>query len=80
MFLEKLLGVGIIIVSFTVLALISYFDPPTLVQIILAFIGSFVCLIGIVIAFAEHPIWIKERQGKTKMVPEAGRALRKTAL
>ncbi len=79
MYLEKLLGVGIIIISFAVLALVSYFDPPTLVQIIIAFIGSFVCLIGIVITFAEHPIWIKERQGKTETVPDAGKALRETA-
>lgn len=79
MYLEKLLGVGIIIVSFTVLALISHFQPPTFVQIIAAFSGSFACLIGIVIAFAEHPIWVKERQGKNETAPDASKALRETA-
>jgi hypothetical protein len=79
MFLEKLLGVGIIIISFAVLALVSYFDPPTLVQIIIAFVGSFVCLIGIVISFAEDPIWIKERRGKTEKAPEADRTRIETA-
>jgi hypothetical protein len=79
MFFEKLLGVGIIIVSFAVLALVSHFAPPTFVQIIVAFVGSFICLIGIVIAFAEHPIWIKERRGKTETAPEAARTVRETA-
>jgi hypothetical protein len=78
MFLEKLLGVGIIIISFVVLALISYFDPPTLVQIICAFAGSFICLIGIVITFAEYPIWIKKRWGKTEKAPDAARTPRVT--
>jgi hypothetical protein len=79
MFLEKLGGVGIIIFSFAVLALVSYFDPPTAVQIIIAFAGSFICLIGIVISFAEHPIWIKERPVDTETVPKADRPLRETA-
>jgi len=61
--LEKLGGVLIIIVAVTGLLLISYFEPPTFVQIICAFVGAFICLIGIVIVFCEGSI-IEERWGK----------------
>lgn len=80
MYLEKMLGAGVILVAFAVLALISHLEPPTFVQIIAAFAGSVVCLIGIVIAFAEYPIWLKERQGKKAAVSKAGEALRETVL
>lgn len=60
MLLEKLAGVAIIGVAVAVLALVSIFDPPTLVQILIALVGSFVCLIGIVIVFSEGRIWTKE--------------------
>jgi zinc transporter ZupT len=61
--LEKLGGVVTIIVAVTGLALISVFEPPTFVQIICAFAGSFVCLVGVVFLFAEGSI-LEERWGK----------------
>jgi len=79
MLLQKLLGVAIIICAVTMLALISIYEPPTFVQIIVAFGGSIICLIGIVIAFAEEKILIKERLGKTEKAPDAGRTPRVTA-
>jgi hypothetical protein len=54
--LEKLGGFVTIVVAITGLCLISVFNPPTFVQIICAFAGSFVCLIGIVFLFAEGNI------------------------
>ena len=60
---EKLFGVAIIGVAAVALALISIYDPPTIVQIICAFIGSVIFLMGVVIVFAEGSI-IAERWGK----------------
>lgn len=62
--LEKLGGLATIVVAATVLYLISYFQPPTFVQIIVALVSSIVCLIGIVFLFAEGKIFTKERRGK----------------
>jgi hypothetical protein len=62
---EKLGGAATIVVAITGLALISVFEPPTFVQIICAFIGSFVCLVGVVIAFAEGSI-LEARRGIKK--------------
>jgi hypothetical protein len=62
---QKLMGVAIIAVAVAILALVSVFDPPTLVQIGTAFVGSIVCLVGIVVVFSEYPIEIKEVLGKT---------------
>jgi hypothetical protein len=61
--LEKLGGFLTIVVSALGLSLISVFEPPTFVQIICAFIGSAVCLIGIVFLFAEGSI-LEERWGR----------------
>jgi uncharacterized protein YacL len=58
--LEKLGGVVGIIVAAMVLYLISAFEPPVFLQIVCAFLGSVVCLIGIVFLFAEGSI-LKER-------------------
>lgn len=69
MVLQKFAGVGIIAVSVTVLYLISVLNPPTFVQIGIAFVGSIVCLIGIVVVFSEYRIEMKEVLGKT--APEA---------
>lgn len=66
---EKLGGVATIIVAVTGLALISIFQPPTFVQIICAFAGSIVCLIGVVFAFAEGSI-LEARRGRKS--PKAG--------
>jgi hypothetical protein len=66
---EKLGGAATIVVAITGLALISVFEPPTFIQIICAFVGSFVCLVGVVIAFAEGSI-LEARRGKT--APKAG--------
>ena len=65
---EKLLGVVIIIVSFFALYLISVFNPPTFVQIICAFLGVFVCLIGIVVLFSEGSILEARREIKASKV------------
>ena len=61
---EKLGGVATIIVAVAGLALISVFEPPTFVQIVCALAGSVVCLIGVVIAFAEGRIFTKDRRIK----------------
>jgi len=61
--LEKLGGFAAIVVAATALCLISVFEPPTFVQIICAFVGAFVCLVGIVFVFAEGPI-LEEHWGK----------------
>ena len=60
---EKLGGVATIVVAVAGLSLISIFEPPVFVQIICAFAGSFVCLIGVVFAFAEGSI-LEARRGK----------------
>jgi hypothetical protein len=63
--LEKLGGVVTIVVAVAGLALIHAFEPPTFVQIICAFAGSVVCLIGVVFCFSEGQILTKDRQVKT---------------
>ena len=62
---EKLGGVATIVVAVAALCLISVFEPPTFVQIICAFAGSIVCLIGVVFLFAEGRILTKDRRVKT---------------
>jgi hypothetical protein len=61
--LEKLGGILTIVVAAVALYSVSVYKPPTFVQIICAFIGSIVWLIGVVILFAEGSI-IEERWGK----------------
>jgi hypothetical protein len=61
---EKLGGLATIVLAVTVLCLISVYEPPTFIQIILALAGSFVCLIGVVFLFAEGQILTKDRRGK----------------
>jgi hypothetical protein len=63
--LEKLGGFFTIVIAITGLALISAYQPPTYVQIILALVGSFVCLVGVVFMFAEGQIFEKGRKVKT---------------
>jgi hypothetical protein len=66
--LEKLGGLVTIIVAVAALGLISYFNPPTFVQIICAFAGSIVCLIGVVFLFSEGQILTKDF--KVKKAPQ----------
>ena len=61
--LEKLGGLFTIIIAVTGLALVSAYQPPTYIQIICAFAGSIVCLIGVVFLFAEGQIF-EHRRGK----------------
>jgi hypothetical protein len=61
--IEKLGGFVTIVVAITGLCLIRVFEPPTFVQIICAFVGASICLIGIVFVFAEGSI-LEERWGK----------------
>lgn len=68
--LEKLGGFLTIVIAITGLALISAFQPPIYVQIIGAFVGSMVCLVGVVFMFAEGQIFTKDRGGKT--APKVG--------
>jgi hypothetical protein len=68
--LEKVGGFLTIVVAVTGLALISAYQPPTWMQVILAFVGSTVCLIGVVFMFAEGRIFEKDRKAKT--APKAG--------
>ncbi len=63
--LEKLGGFVTIVAAATMLYLISVFKPPLFVQIIGAFAGSVICLIGIVFLFAEGRIFTKDRRVKT---------------
>lgn len=64
MVLEKLGGVAIIIASVAGLVFVSVFDPPTFIQIAAALVGSFFCLIGIVIVFAETRIFTAKNRVK----------------
>ena len=66
---EKLGGVATIVLAVAGLALISVFKPPTFVQIICALVGSFVCLIGVVFAFADGQIFEHRR---VKKAPKVG--------
>ena len=66
--LEKLGGLFTIVIAITGLAMISAYEPPTYVQIILALIGSFVCLIGVVFLFAEGSIMEARRRAKAAKV------------
>ncbi len=68
--LEKLGGFLTIAIAIAGLALISVYQPPTYVQIILALLGSFVCLIGVVFMFSEGQIFTKDRRAKT--APKVG--------
>jgi hypothetical protein len=61
--LEKLGGLLTIVIAVTGLALISVYEPPVYAQIILALVGSFVCLVGVVFLFAEGQIF-EHRRGK----------------
>ncbi len=67
--LEKLGGLFTIVIAVTGLALISVYEPPIYAQIILALLGSFVCLVGVVFMFAEGQIF-EHRTGKK--APKAG--------
>jgi hypothetical protein len=68
--LEKLGGLLTIVIAVTGLALISVYEPPVYAQIILALVGSIVCLVGVVFLFAEGQIFAKDRKGKT--APKVG--------
>jgi hypothetical protein len=63
--LEKLGGFFTIVIAIAGLALVSAYQPPTWMQIVLAFVGSTVCLVGVVFMFAEGRIFEKGRGGKT---------------
>ena len=62
--LEKLGGFFTIVIAVTGLALISVYEPPVYAQILLALVGSFVCLVGVVFMFAEGQIF--EHRGVKK--------------
>lgn len=66
MWLEKVGGFLVIVIAITALAFISVFDPPTWLQVILALVGSVVCLIGVVFLFAEGQILTKGFKLKNK--------------
>jgi hypothetical protein len=66
MWLEKLGGFLVIVIAITALALISVFEPPTWAQVMLALVGSFVCLVGVVFLFAEGQILTKDFKLKNK--------------
>jgi hypothetical protein len=68
--LEKLGGFATIVVAITALCLVSVFEPPTFVQIICAFVGSFVCLLGVVFLFSEGQILTKDF--RIKKAPKVG--------
>jgi hypothetical protein len=61
---EKLGGLATILIAAAGLSLISIFEPPTYLQIILALAGSFVFLVGVVFFFAEGQILTKDRRSE----------------
>jgi hypothetical protein len=63
--LEKVGGFFTIVIAIAGLALISVFQPPTWMQIVLALVGSFVCLIGVVFMFSEGQVFEKGSRAKT---------------
>jgi hypothetical protein len=67
--LEKVGGFLTIVIAVGGLALISAYQPPTYVQIIGAFVGSLVCLVGVVFMFAEGEIFEHRR---VKKAPKVG--------
>ena len=67
---EKLAGLAIIVVAVTGLALISFFRPPTYIQVLCGIGGSIVCLFGVVFLFAEGRILTKDR--RVKKAPKVG--------
>ncbi len=68
--LEKVGGFLTIVIAVAGLALISAYQPPVYLQIILALLGSGVCLVGVVFMFAEGQIFTGDRKAKT--APKAG--------
>jgi hypothetical protein len=66
--LEKLGGFFTIVIAVGALASISYYEPPTFVQVICALVGSFVCLVGIVFLFAEGQIFEHRKSKKVAKV------------
>jgi hypothetical protein len=66
--LEKLGGFLTIVIAVTGLALISVYQPPVYAQIILALVGSVVCLVGVVFMFAEGQIFEHRRAKKAPKV------------
>jgi hypothetical protein len=60
----------VIVVAIEALHMIDVSEPPTFVQIICAFVGSIVCLIGLVFLFSEGQILTKDL--RTKKAPKAG--------
>jgi hypothetical protein len=78
--LERITGIAVIIVATFILYLISVLDPPTLVQIGAAVIGSIIYLMGVVISFAEDPILFKKRKSAAaEKASQVGGTLRDTA-
>ena len=67
--LEKVGGFLTIVIAVAGLALISAYQPPTYIQIIGAFVGSLVCLVGVVFMFAEGQIFEHRR---VKKAPKVG--------
>lgn len=61
---EKVGGVVAIALAVAVLYFISDLKPPIFVQIACAFLGSVVCLVGIVFLFAEGSIIEEHRARK----------------
>ena len=58
--LEKLGGFVTIVVAVALLCLISVFEPPIFVQIVCAFVGSIICLVGVVVCFSEGQVFTKK--------------------
>jgi len=70
---EKLGGFFTIVIAVTLLAMTSSYQPPTWVQVILALVGSFICLVGIVFLFAEGQILTKGLRLKDGSQGRSGR-------
>jgi len=77
--LEKLVAFVIIVIAVVALWLIRVFDPPAFVQIICAFVGTIICLVGIVVVFSEGSIFAETRRVKKDRVPVDSKTSKGTA-
>ena len=75
--LEKLGAAVVIVGTFTALWGIKTLNLPVFIIVLLAFVCTIVCLVGIVFLFSEGPILTSSR--RVKMVPHTGKTMKETA-
>ena len=75
--LEKLGAVVVIVGTFMALWGIRTLNLPIFFTVLLAFVCTIICLVGIVFLFSEGPILTSSRRVKT--APKVGKAMKETA-